>query len=220
MFRVGKLSYWQKQDPQDKKKKKIRRDPDDDHDVGRAILDLKLRPHEEGLSVYRSDTEATGNDIGFLFATTVRRRPRDMDFVLIPDECLAEFTCAPTLSESGAPSLRALHHEIRGLELVADRRRLASAVLRHDNTKLVRIKERDVTARAKLLSTADEAYGALAGEWPTIVGDIPQTPPPAEHLEAAGAATSESRSPHRTVLFLAVLVVILALLAWLALAMG
>lgn len=167
IFRVGKLSHWTKQDPTDRKKK-VLRDPNQPHDVGRAVRDLTPRSGEN-LSVYQASAIEVGSDIAFLYAVTVRPRPRDMDFILIPDESLAGFTCVSTPSFVGAPSLRELHHEIHGLEIVARRQQLAIAVLQHAQTAVVRIRERELVQRARALPPRDEARTFLAGEWPAIL---------------------------------------------------
>lgn len=168
MFRVGKRSRWMVVDPHDPATRLMRK-ATLVADVEAAATDLKPRDGED-LSVYRTESDATTERVAVLFAATVRLRPKDLEYVLIPDECLAGFQHERTSSEDGAEELRARHHEILGLRDASRRLDLAASVLAHPETRVTRVSEETLVNAARGLCTDARVRSALVGEWPALLG--------------------------------------------------
>lgn len=165
MFRVGRRSRW----TLFVNKARRMRDPSVQADVESAARDLTPRSGEN-LSVYRGARGELEEEASVLYAVTIRDRPRDMEYVLIPDDCLNDYTCVKTPSEHGAPHLRERHYEIMDLQESERREELARRVLAHARTVVDRIPESALIARARALCKGDPTLReALLGVWPTVL---------------------------------------------------
>lgn len=153
MFRVGKRSNWMMHI-----ERELRRRDTSAESVARAARDLTPRADEIGLSVYKTNTEERAGRMALLFATTVRDRPRQLDYVLIPEQCMdgLEYTHSP--SSIGAPELAEQHHEILGLHDREKRESLARRILSDDQSAFVRVREITLVTGASTLCKAEPDF--------------------------------------------------------------
>lgn len=136
-----------------------------DKDAEKAAKDLELRDQEEGLSVFKVDDPEDADRIGVLFGMYRRTKPREVDYVLIPERCLASFRLVARPDPSLPAEMGALHYEIEGMrEVEGASLALARAVLADDATQVKHLREAEVLSIAATLVDEDPARKAVLSE--------------------------------------------------------
>jgi hypothetical protein len=124
----------------------------------RASKDLSLRPGEAGLSVFRVEDEPEGGRVADLFALTCMRKPQDLTYLLIPEECLRAIdglvvSLAPMPVEL-CPYLSERHHLVNGLTETRSEQ-IAQTVLGDSRRRVARVRWRSLKDRAPSLLHED-----------------------------------------------------------------
>lgn len=63
--------------------------------VEEAVKDLKLRPEEKGLSLYRLHNKDEADELACIYSVTLRDNPAHFEYVLFPDDILLGYQVAP-----------------------------------------------------------------------------------------------------------------------------
>jgi hypothetical protein len=145
----------------------------DPRHVEEAATDLRLEPHESGLSVFRTEGEDDAREVAVRFAMTCRVDPRHADYLVFPSEVAERLglVVAPVPREDLDPHLSERHQEILGLtpELSL---RLAAAVLADDGRVVARVRKTDLIRPGIELCRRDPGLkDHLAGHWPGLIDD-------------------------------------------------
>ncbi len=150
LVRIGTQSRWSTSEPS----------------IERAVKDLRLRPDEEGLSVYKVDNIKSARNVAKLFAPTARKSVSKIDFIVF-DDSLVTVIEGLTLRKTGCnlhPELSDLHHEIIGLN---DQRScsLAAAIL-SSSFSAERVSEGEVIESVRHRIKQDDRFkGYVHEDW-------------------------------------------------------
>src|SRR5262245_50879865 len=140
---------------------------DDQQHLDDAVIDLKLKPREVGLSVFRVEGEEDSREVAVRFALTCRENPRHVDYLVFPSELAESLGLAVALvsREDLDPWLSQRHHEILGLTPELSRR-LAATILAHVGRLVERVQKVDLMPLGKALCQRDsDLKKFLIGEW-------------------------------------------------------
>lgn len=80
--------------------------------VESAIRDLKLRPEENGLSLYRLHKEDEADQLACVYSLTLRDNPAHFEYVLFPAEVLSGYSVNPVPLPEHPQFLSQRHYEI------------------------------------------------------------------------------------------------------------
>lgn len=143
------------------------------NDAAKVARDLELRKGETGLSVFWMDTPEDADRIGVLFGMYRRNKPREVDYVLIPERCLVAFRLVARPDRSLPPELADWHYEIEGMGDVEDASLvLARAILADDAKRVKHMREGEVLSLAARLVEEDPGRkDALTEEWRRALAD-------------------------------------------------
>ena len=149
VLRIGRASRWKGKDAE------------------QAAKDLEPREGETGLSTFWVDAPEDGDRIGVLFGMYCRDKPKEVDYVLFPERCVARFRLVPRPDPNLPPELSKHHHEIEGMRDVdAASLLLARAVLADGATRVKHLREGDVLRLASTIVEEDPRHtGAVSEEW-------------------------------------------------------
>jgi hypothetical protein len=146
--------------------------PHDPGHVAEAARDLALRPDEEGLTIFRALDAGEAMHLARVFALTCRDRPANLDYVLIPEDCLSDVRLSvvkkpdPNLH----PYLSERHYEIVGTD-VETSRALAARIIAHAEHQVRRLKEGEIKQLAAGLVEEDPKLQHFLREgWRHILG--------------------------------------------------
>ncbi len=145
----------------------------DSRHVEDAANDLRLKPRESGLSVFRTEDPDNAREVAVRFALTCRVDPRHADYLVFPSE-LAErlgLAVAHVPRQDLEPRLGERHYEIVGLtpELGL---RLAAEILADDGRVVGRVEKADLIHLGTELCRRDPGLKKhLAGRWPALLDD-------------------------------------------------
>lgn len=138
-------------------------------DAGKAASGLADRGGGK-TSVYRVESEGVADRVATLYAMSGKMKPEDIDYVLIPEDCLAALGI-PAAADPGDiqhPLLRQTHYELDGLQDEIKRRDLAEAIRNHPafSGKRLRPTQLIELARAEVrdAQTADQAKSLIDGK--------------------------------------------------------
>ncbi len=111
--------------------------------------------------------------IGALFRMYLSDRPREVDYVLIPEHCITPFVLVPRPDRSVPPDLGERHYEIEGMgDVEGASLVLARAILADDSMVVEHLREGDVVRLAvKLVADEPGRNAALTGEWRQALAD-------------------------------------------------
>src|SRR5713101_3249273 len=76
-----------------------------------AVADLKLRPEEKGLSLYRLRNEGEVDELACVFSLALRDNPRHFEYVLFPASVLSGYRVNPVSVPEHPRFLSERHHE-------------------------------------------------------------------------------------------------------------
>lgn len=145
----------------------------DPRHVEDAANDLRLKPRESGLSVFRTEDEHDAREVAVRFALTCRGDRRHADYLIFPSE-LADrlgLVVAHVPRQDLDPLLGERHHEIVGLtpELSL---RLAAEILADRGRVVGRVEKTDLIPLGIELCRRDPGLkDHLAGHWPALLDD-------------------------------------------------
>src|SRR5207248_8037883 len=118
---------------------------DDPGHVADAAADLRLKPNEGGLSVFRVEGEDETREAAVRFAVTCRKDRRPADYIVVSSDLVEGLglAVARVPRTDLDPFLGARHHEIIGLtpELTL---RLAASILAEADRRLGRVPKEDL----------------------------------------------------------------------------
>jgi hypothetical protein len=148
LVRIGSQSRWSTSEPS----------------IERAVKDLRLRPEEEGLSVYKVDSIESARSVAKLFAPTARKSVSKIDFIVF-DDSLVPAIEGLTLRKTGCdlhPELSGLHHEIVGLD-DQNSCSLAAAIL-SSSFSAERVSESELIESVRCRTKQDDQFKAYVHE--------------------------------------------------------
>jgi hypothetical protein len=147
---------------------------DDPGHVADAATDLRLKPYEGGLSVFRVEGDDDSREAAVRFALTCRKDRRPIDY-LVFSSALAEelgLAVAHVPRADLDPFLGARHYEIIGLtpELTV---RLAAAILADAGRRIGRVPKEDLESLSAEICRRDpELQSYLKGDWVTRIAPL------------------------------------------------
>ncbi|MBI2566874.1 MAG: hypothetical protein HYV63_07585 [Candidatus Schekmanbacteria bacterium] len=151
--------------------RRVNRSASSPEDVAAVAKDLFRRRGERGQSVFRVQNRDEADTAAVIFAITCRPDPADVDYVLIPDECLAPLRLEIRAEPSTAlhPFLGERHFEI--VDLADDRvEDFARYVLADARYEALRINERSLVEKARdMLAKLPDLTGFLGLDWPDVL---------------------------------------------------
>ena len=138
--------------------------------VEEAVKDLRLKPPETGLSLYRLHEESETDELACVFSLTLRDNPQHFEYVLFPASVLSGYRVDPVLVHEHPRFLSERHHEIpepSEEQLL----QLAKRILDSPSKKVRRImKQRivDFAVQRRLLEI-EEFRGRVRDKWQSLI---------------------------------------------------
>lgn len=133
----------------------------------KAAKDLELREGEDGLSVFRVDDPAEADRVGVQFGMYLRGKPKEVDYVLIPEDAIAAPLRLAARPDPNLPAeLGERHYEIEGLREEGAAVALARAALASTATRISHLRETEVLrVAAELVEEKPERASFLSQAW-------------------------------------------------------
>jgi len=138
--------------------------------VEKAVADLKLRPGEKALSLYRLRKEGEIGELACVYSLTLRDNPAHFEYVLFPASVLSGYRVDPVSVPEHPRLLSERHHEIPDPseeELL----RLAERIFGSPGKKVGRITRRqivDFAVQHSLLET-EELRDRIGHTWRKLI---------------------------------------------------
>lgn len=135
-----------------------------------AILDLKLRPREKGLSLYKLGKEDEAIELACVFSLTLRDNPTHFEYVLFPASVLSGYRVDPVPVPEHPRFLSERHYEIpqpSEEQLL----QLAERILNLPDKKVQRIMKQAIVdfAVKQGLPVTEELRNRIGDRWRTLI---------------------------------------------------